>query len=219
MKIEELLKSLKDLKTEDRELQKKLDLISEGAEAVKNTFDDQFGELKKTKESLQGIKKAFELEDGIKTSEISEKVKAKYDEVVREKETIGQSADDHTKSLAKMQNEFEQLQKDFRQSQEDIQLKEQKLKDKDLSESIRNEYKGDTELYTFAEPKIKELISQNPEAEVSGVITKFLEDNPRFQLPEQNLGPGGEPPKPKGKSEENYTLLDTMKDVSAANKG
>jgi len=221
MEIKELLSHLADVKAkiEDKEVLKKLDLIIEGGKSVEKTFTDQFDELKNVKESVKSIKENFQLDENTPFKEIASKVKEKYDSVVQEKESLGQSADDQTKSLASFKTEIESLKTDFNKSQEEIRVGKEQLADKELSENIRNSYKGDTDLYSFAEPKIKDLLRASPDSKTDDVVTKFLADNVKFQLPEQNPGPGGEPPAPSGDETKPSSMLGVMRGVTEDNKG
>ena len=221
MEIKELNSHLESIKAkiEDKDVLKKLELIIEGGKTVEKTFNDQFTELKDVKASVKSIKENFQLEENTPFKEISAKVKEKYDNVMKEKDAMGQSADDQTKNFASMKTELENLTTNFNKSQDDNKVKEQQLADKELSENIRNAYKGDTDLYSFAESKIKDLIKANPESKTDDVVTKFLEDNVKFQLPEQNPGPGGGNPQPTGAETKPASMLDIMNSVGTENKG
>jgi chromosome segregation ATPase len=144
MEIKELNSHLSDIKSkiEDKEVLKKLELIIEGGKSVEKTFTDQFDELKTVKESVKSIKETFQLDENTPFKEIGAKVKEKYDGVVQEKDSLGQSADDQTKSLATLKTEIESLTTNFNKSQEEIRVGKEQLADKELSENIRNAYKG-----------------------------------------------------------------------------
>jgi uncharacterized phage infection (PIP) family protein YhgE len=216
MKIEELNKALGELKSKvtDETAIKQIDLIIEGGKTLEKTFTDQFGELKDVKGSLQELRKAFEIDENTPVKDVSTKVKEKLEQITKEKESLGQSADDQVKTLADLKTQLENLTEKFNKSQDDIKVKDEQLADKELSTNIRDSYKGDPELYSFAEPKIKELIRGTEGADVTQICSQFLEDNPRFQEPEQKPGPGGNPP--GGKPEENSgTLLSVMQGVTA----
>jgi hypothetical protein len=221
MDIKELMNHLTEMKSkiEDKDVLKKLDLIIDGGKSVEKTFNDQFTELKDVKESVKSIKGIFQLDETTPFKEISAKVKEKYDSVMQEKDSIGQSADDQTKTLATMKTTLENLQTEFTRSQDEIKVGKEQLADKELSENIRNAYKGDTDLYTFAESKIKDIVRTNPDSKVDELVSKFLEDNVKFQLPEQNAGAGGDNPKPIPNANNAGTLLDVMNSVGTENKG
>lgn len=218
MKIEAIVKHLESLKVEDADTQKKIDLILDGAKAAQKTDETQFSELKKSKEVIGEIRKTFELEENTPVSEISAKAKAKLDDVVKEKDSLGQSADDQTKTLTAIKKEFDELRGEFNKSQEIIKQKDADIADKNLSDQIRKAYKGDTDLYEFAEPKIKKLLEGKESSEIQGTVESFLKDNVKFQLSEQNPGPGGEEGGAGGNPEPT-DMLSIMESVSEQNKG
>lgn len=218
MKIEELIKALKDFKSKvPEDAVKVFDEIINGSESVQTAFNDQFGELKDAKGVVQEIKSKFKIEESTPLKEVASKAVDKLDVAVKEKDSLGQSADDHVKQLADLKTQFENLKGDFTKSQDDLKIKDEQLADKSLSSKIREAWKGDAELYTFAEGKIKDLINTNPDSKVEDVVSKFLEENPRFQAIEQKPGPGGELPNPGGNTKP-LTALEIMQEVSAGNK-
>ena len=218
MKIEEIVKHLEGLKVEDAEAQKKIGLILEGAKAAQKTDETQFGELKKVKEVIGEIRKTFELEENTPVSEVGSKAKAKLDEIAKEKDSLGQSADDQTKTLVAVKKELDELRGEFNKSQDIIKQKDADLADQTLSNSIREAYKGDPDLYEFAEPKIKKLLEGKDSSEIKGTVEGFLKDNVKFQLPETNPGPGGEEGNPGGNPEQPASMLDLMKETTAASQ-